>query len=69
MCSSAHPVSLLKAAYAVGQQWLQRDDIMGRAVGFLPYFGMITVWLTDYPIVKFVLLGVMGLFAIFAKDQ
>ena len=55
--------------YNPGQMWLTRRDIMGRAVGFLPYFGMITIWLTDFPIVKFVLLGVMGLFVIFAKDQ
>ena len=55
--------------YNPGQMWLTRRDIMGRAVGFLPYFGMITIYLTDFPIVKFILLGVMGLFVIFAKDQ
>ena len=55
--------------YNPGQMWLGREDIMGRAVGFLPYCGMVTIWLTDYPIVKYVLLGVMGLFVIFAKDQ
>ena len=55
--------------YNPGQHWLQRSDIMGRAVGFLPYFGMITIWLTDYPLVKFALLGTMAVFVIFAKDQ
>jgi signal peptidase I len=55
--------------YNPGQQWLHRDDIMGRAVGFLPYFGMITIWLTDYPVIKYLLLGTMGIFVIFAKDQ
>ena len=55
--------------YNPGQMWLGREDIMGRAVGFLPYCGMVTIWLTDYPVVKYVLLGVMGLFVIFAKDQ
>ena len=55
--------------YNPGQMWLTRADITGRAVGFLPYFGMITIWLTDFPMVKFLLLGVMGLFVLFAKDQ
>lgn len=55
--------------YNPGQMWLSREDVMGRAVGFLPYCGMVTIWLTDYPVVKYVLLGVMGLFVIFAKDQ
>ncbi|KAJ8452802.1 hypothetical protein Cgig2_014565 [Carnegiea gigantea] len=38
--------------YAHGQQWLQRKHIMGRAVGFLPYVGWVTIIMTEKPIIK-----------------
>mmetsp|Transcript_20119 Transcript_20119/g.47451 ORF Transcript_20119/g.47451 Transcript_20119/m.47451 type:complete len:188 (+) Transcript_20119:254-817(+) len=51
-----------------GQTWLQRDDILGRSRGFLPYIGMVTVLLTDYPWLKFLLIGVMGLFVLTSRE-
>jgi len=39
-----------------------------RAKGFLPYVGMITIQLTDYPMLKYLLVGMMGLFVITSKD-
>ncbi|KAF9617774.1 hypothetical protein IFM89_038543 [Coptis chinensis] len=38
--------------YAHGQLWLHRHHIMGRAVGFLPYVGWVTIIMTEKPIVK-----------------
>ncbi|CAN6928929.1 unnamed protein product [Brassica oleracea] len=38
--------------YAEGQQWLHRHHIMGRAVGFLPYVGWVTIIMTEKPIIK-----------------
>ncbi|PNX71076.1 signal peptidase complex catalytic subunit SEC11C-like protein [Trifolium pratense] len=38
--------------YAHGQLWLQRHHIMGRAVGFLPYVGWVTIIMTEKPIIK-----------------
>ncbi|KAG6428376.1 hypothetical protein SASPL_112627 [Salvia splendens] len=38
--------------YAQGQLWLQRHHIMGRAVGFLPYVGWVTIIMTEKPIIK-----------------
>nr|GEW83052.1 signal peptidase complex catalytic subunit SEC11A [Tanacetum cinerariifolium] len=38
--------------YAQGQMWLQRHHIMGRAVGFLPYVGWVTIIMTEQPIIK-----------------
>lgn len=35
---------------------------------FLPYVGMVTIQLTDYPMLKYVLVGLMGLFVITAKE-
>ncbi|EXB53738.1 Signal peptidase complex catalytic subunit SEC11C [Morus notabilis] len=38
--------------YAPGQKWLERQHIMGRAVGFLPYVGWLTIIMTEKPIIK-----------------
>ncbi|XP_049936407.1 uncharacterized protein LOC116267610 isoform X1 [Nymphaea colorata] len=40
--------------YAHGQLWLQQHHIMGRAVGFLPYVGWVTIIMTEKPIIKVV---------------
>ncbi|KAI3759641.1 hypothetical protein L6452_07606 [Arctium lappa] len=57
-----------RVLYAPGQQWLNRQHIMGRAVGFLPYVGYVTIIMTENPIIKYVLIGALGLLAITSKD-
>ncbi|KAF8377811.1 hypothetical protein HHK36_031196 [Tetracentron sinense] len=42
-----------RTMYARGQLWLQQDHIIGRAVGFLPYVGWVTIIMTENPIFKF----------------
>lgn len=54
--------------YARGQMWLNRDDIVGKAVGVLHYVGMVTIVMNDYPQLKYVLLGLLGLFALTSKE-
>ncbi|KAF5932360.1 hypothetical protein HYC85_028531 [Camellia sinensis] len=54
--------------YAPGQLWIQQHHILGRAVGFLPYVGWATIIMTDKPIVKYILIGALGLFVIISKD-
>nr|KJB70595.1 hypothetical protein B456_011G082100 [Gossypium raimondii] len=54
--------------YAQGQQYLQRHHIMGRAVGFLPYVGWVTIIMTEKPIIKYILIGALGLLVITSKD-
>ncbi|XP_050365113.1 uncharacterized protein LOC126783641 isoform X2 [Argentina anserina] len=41
-----------RVLYAPGQRWLQKHHIMGRAVGFLPYGGWVTIIMTEKPIIK-----------------
>lgn len=36
--------------YAPGQLWLARHEIVGRAVAYVPYLGMFTILLNDYPV-------------------
>ena len=57
-----------RGLYAPGQLWLQRQDVLGRAIGTLRYVGMVTIILNDYPMLKYVLVGVMGLFVLTNKE-
>ena len=55
--------------YAPGQKWLKREDILGRARGTLRYLGMVTIILNDWPLLKYILIGIMGLFVLTNKDS
>ncbi|GMY35881.1 signal peptidase complex catalytic subunit SEC11A-like [Fagus crenata] len=54
--------------YAQGQRWLQRHHVMGRAIGFLPYVGWMTIIMTEKPIIKYIVIGALGLLVITSKD-
>ncbi|KAM5547885.1 hypothetical protein ABKV19_002047 [Rosa sericea] len=54
--------------YAPGQRWLQKHHIMGRAAGFLPYVGWVTIIMTEKPIIKYIIIGALGLLVITSKD-
>lgn len=58
-----------RGLYAPGQLWLERDDVLGRAVGTLRYVGMVTIILNDYPALKYVLVSIMGLFVLTNKEE
>eukprot|EP00198_Chlamydomonas_reinhardtii_P008277 XP_001697614.1 signal peptidase, catalytic subunit [Chlamydomonas reinhardtii] len=57
-----------RALYNKGQDWLHQHHIMGRAVGFLPKVGMVTIIMNDYPYLKYALIGVLGLLVLTNKD-
>ena len=42
--------------------------ICARAHRYLPYIGMVTIIMNDYPIVKYILVGLMGLFVLTTKE-
>lgn len=54
--------------YNRGQEWLHMHHIVGRAVGFLPHVGMVTIVMNDYPWLKVALIGVLGLLVITSKE-
>eukprot|EP01025_Chloroclados_australasicus_P026089 TRINITY_DN25922_c0_g1_i2.p1 TRINITY_DN25922_c0_g1~~TRINITY_DN25922_c0_g1_i2.p1 ORF type:complete len:192 (+),score=24.52 TRINITY_DN25922_c0_g1_i2:168-743(+) len=57
-----------RVLYKKGQRWLNQEHIMGRAVGYLPYVGMVTIIMNDYPYIKILLISVLGLFVIIGKE-
>lgn len=52
-----------------GRRWLQQEHIIGRAVGFLPGVGMITIVMNDYPWLKYTVIGVLGLLCLLGFDE
>ena len=46
-----------RGLYSDGQMWLEREDVVGKAVGSLRYIGMVTIWLNDYPSLKYLLVS------------
>eukprot|EP01126_Amoeba_proteus_P019853 TRINITY_DN2032_c0_g1_i1.p1 TRINITY_DN2032_c0_g1~~TRINITY_DN2032_c0_g1_i1.p1 ORF type:complete len:192 (-),score=18.46 TRINITY_DN2032_c0_g1_i1:606-1181(-) len=43
-----------------GLKWISRKHIMGRAFGYVPHLGMVTIWMNDYPLFKYGLITVLG---------
>jgi signal peptidase len=57
-----------RALYRPGTLWLHKRDLMGKMRLYLPYMGMFTIWLNDYPLFKYSVLGLMTVFVLIAKD-
>ncbi|TVU27614.1 hypothetical protein EJB05_19108, partial [Eragrostis curvula] len=57
-----------RGLYAHRQLWLQQHHIVGRAKGYLPYVGWLTILMTEKPVFKYLLIGALGLLVITSKD-
>jgi signal peptidase len=51
-----------------GAAWIKPDQILGKAKFILPSLGHITILLTEYPMVKYAMLALMGWFVLTAKE-
>lgn len=58
-----------RGLYNQGQLWIGRHNVVGKVRGFLPYIGMLTIILNDYPQAKILLLVVLGALVVFSKDE
>ena len=47
----------------------KKKDVVGRARGFLPYVGMVTIIMNDYPKFKYALLAVMGAYVLLKRES
>ncbi|KAH9423502.1 Signal peptidase complex catalytic subunit S11A [Dermatophagoides pteronyssinus] len=57
-----------RGLYAPGQLWLEKKDIVGRTRGFVPYVGIITILMNDYPKLKYAVLGILALFVLVHRE-
>lgn len=58
-----------RGLYASGKVWLRESQIIGRAKASVPYAGMFTILLNDYPALKVAILGIMGVFVILSREE
>lgn len=54
--------------YAMGQDYLERKDIIGSVVAFIPFVGYVTILLSEYPWLKTVMIGLMGLLVVLQRE-
>ncbi|KAI2611938.1 microsomal signal peptidase 18 kDa subunit [Hypoxylon sp. NC1633] len=54
--------------YARGQDYLERGDIIGSVVGYVPFVGYVTIMLSEHPWLKTVMLGLMGLLVVLQRE-
>ncbi|KAK6644444.1 Signal peptidase complex catalytic subunit S11C [Polyplax serrata] len=57
-----------RGLYAPGQLWLTKNDVVGRARGFLPYLGMVTIYMNEYPKFKYALLASLGVYVLAQRE-
>lgn len=58
-----------RGLYAPRQKFITSKNVLGRAYAFLPYMGMITILLNDYPWLKYLMIGSMAFFVMIGRDQ
>jgi len=58
-----------RGLYAPGQMWLQPKDVVGRAKGYVPYIGMVTIIMNDYPKVKYAVLAALAGFVLLHRES
>jgi len=57
-----------RGLYNKGQLWVEPDHVVGRARGFVPYVGMVTIIMNDYPKLKYAILGLLGIFVLVHRE-
>ncbi|KAJ8880141.1 hypothetical protein PR048_016604 [Dryococelus australis] len=57
-----------RGLYAPGQLWLTKKDVVGRARGFLPYVGMVTIYMNEYPKFKYAVLACLGMYVLVHRE-
>lgn len=58
-----------RGLYANNALWLEGGNVIGKVYGCLPFAGMMTILMNDYPKFKMAFLLAMGLMTVFGKDQ
>ena len=48
--------------------YLSKKHVIGKVRANLPYVGILTIWLNDYPPLKYAMIGSMFLIVMLAKD-
>ncbi|KAL7675393.1 hypothetical protein ACOME3_001654 [Neoechinorhynchus agilis] len=58
-----------RGLYPKGQLWLRKKDIIGKTAGCLPYVGMVTIIMNDYPQLKYMVLLILAAYVLTNREQ
>ncbi|CAH8867181.1 unnamed protein product [Trichobilharzia szidati] len=58
-----------RGLYAPGQDWLTPSHLIGRARGFIPHVGQVTIIMNENPRLKYGVLGAMGIYLFLNRNQ
>lgn len=53
---------------SLGQRWLNANHLIGQCRAFLPYVGVVTIAMNDYPMLKYGLIGLLGIFVLVNRE-
>ena len=57
-----------RGLYAASQSYINKEHIIGRAKGYLPYIGMVTIIMNDYPKFKYAVLACLGFYVLIHRE-
>uniref|UniRef100_A0A1B6KJ13 Signal peptidase complex catalytic subunit SEC11 n=1 Tax=Graphocephala atropunctata TaxID=36148 RepID=A0A1B6KJ13_9HEMI len=57
-----------RGLYTPGQLWLTETDVVGRAKGVLRYIGLLTIFMNEYPRIKYAIVATLGLHVLLTRQ-
>ncbi|KAF3938997.1 hypothetical protein ABW19_dt0204673 [Dactylella cylindrospora] len=55
--------------YTLGQHYIDREkEVIGSVKAYMPFVGYVTILLSEHPMIKTAVLGIMGLFVILQRE-
>ena len=57
-----------RGLYQRGKLWLTRNQIIGKARGYLPYVGMLTILMNDFPMLKWGMIATLALLVLINRE-
>jgi signal peptidase len=58
-----------RGLYPTNQIWLNREHIIGKIRAYMPFVGYLTILINDYPILKYLMMGLMIFSVMINKEK
>lgn len=58
-----------RGLYDYDQDWLNKQHIIGRVKGYLPYVGMVTILMNDYPWLKWLFISALAIIVVANREN
>nr|CAG8448524.1 15577_t:CDS:2 [Entrophospora candida] len=57
-----------RGLYNKNQAWIHKEHLIGKVNGFLPYVGIITIAMNDYPQLKYLLIIALAIYVLINRE-